>query len=81
MSACETVAWLENYFIGNYEDWEVIYTSANTTIYSWLIDDGIEVVWTTLPDGKGTFVTVDFYDNATSGTPYRTGNAHLNCFC
>lgn len=70
MNTRETVTWLKNFFIGS-RDWECIYTDALTAIYSWNLDNDVEVITTIEVDR--VLVTVNFYKNAYSGTPYRTG--------
>lgn len=81
MTEKEAWEWLNTYFLWDIaSDWEVIYSSVSTVIYSWLLDDGVEVVWHSplLNSLAPTdILTVNFYDNATSGTPYRTGTCNI----
>ena len=70
MTTEQTIAWLKYYFIGN-NDWELIYSDALTAIYNWNLDNDVEVITTIEVDT--VLITVNFYKDAYSGTPYRTG--------
>lgn len=70
MNTRETVEWLKSFFIGS-RDWQCIYTDVLTAVYCWNLDDNVEVITTIQVDT--VLVTVNFYKDACSGTPYRTG--------
>lgn len=74
MTTEATRAWLKNYYIGN-SDWKCIYTDALTAIYNWDLDNDVEVITTIEVDT--VLITVNFYQDAYSGTPYRTGTVRV----
>lgn len=86
MTSQETKAWLDAYFfvkMGVGSDFTEIYTGQNTWIYEWAVDENVEVIETLAGfdadiDDYFYVYTVNFYDNATSGTPYRTGTVRIN---